>query len=194
MKKLVLLLLTIGLVVGCRMSAFAEEVLYDFEGGLQGWQIPDWAYEKDDYVGDEVLVSSEYASSGKQSLKLTVDFPGKRWTGGIVEIMEYMDWTPHKYISCDVFIPPGTPDGLKAKIILTVGDGWKWVEMSRSIKLKAGEWTTISADLTPGSMDWKRLAPTDEFRADVRKIDVRIESNNKPQYKGAIYIDNVRVE
>ena len=55
---------------------------------------------------------------------------------------------------------------------------------------ETGVWTHISANLKPGSADWKRTKPTDEFRADVRKIAVRVESS-KPAYSGPIYIDNV---
>ena len=123
-----------------------------------------------------------------------VEFPAKKWSAAIAEIMEYLDLTPYSKLSCDIFILPDAPDSLKAKIILTVGDDWKWTEMSRAVKLEPGKWTTITADLAPGSVDWKRTQVTDEFRADVRKMDIRIESNGKTEYKGPIYIDNVRVE
>jgi len=45
----------------------------------------------------------------------------------------------------------------------------------------------------PGSYDWKRTVPDESFRADVRKIVVRIESNRRPIYKGPVYIDNVKI-
>jgi hypothetical protein len=34
---------------------------------------------------------------------------------------------------------------------------------------------------------------TEAFRQDIRKIDIRVESNNKPAYSGPFYIDNIRV-
>jgi len=195
MKKLISLLFVAALVIGCQLGASAEgRVLYDFEDGLDGWEIPDWAFEQDDYVGQSVDVSTDYASSGKQSLKLVSDFPGKSWRGSIAEVMEYMDWTPYSTISCDIYIPADAPLGLRAKMVLTVGDDWKWTEMSKSVKLQPGKWITISANLKPGSVDWKRTNPTDEFRADVRKIDIRVESNKKPVYNGPVYIDNIKVE
>jgi hypothetical protein len=107
--------------------------------------------------------------------------------------MQYFDWTDYSRIACDVYLPEGAPLGLKGKIILTVGDSWKWVEMSRSFSLQPGKWTTMSADLKPGSIDWRRIEVNDAFRQDVRKIDIRVESNNKPAYTGSIYIDNIRV-
>lgn len=172
-------------------SAFsADKVLFSFEKDTQGWEIPDWAYEQDDYTGEELMVSQDVAKDGKSSLKLVVAFPGKTWRGAIAEVMEYFDWTPYNRVSCDVYMPENAPPGLKGKLILTVGDSWKWTEMSRSIKLKPGKWVNISANLKPGSEDWKRTKPTDEFRADVRKIAVRFESS-RPEYKGPIYIDNI---
>ncbi|MFH1552340.1 MAG: hypothetical protein ABID83_01705, partial [Candidatus Omnitrophota bacterium] len=69
---------------------------------------------------------------------------------------------------------------------------WKFVEMSRSVPLIPGEWVTITANIEPGSYDWKRIVPDETFAGDVRKIAIRIESNNKPAYTGPIYIDNVR--
>ena len=142
---------------------------------------------------EDIDASSEYASTGNESLEMIVDFPGGRWTGAIVEIMQYFDWSDYSKIACDIYLPADAPLGLRAKMILTVGDSWKWVEMSRSYALKPGEWVTLTADLTPGSVDWRRIQVDDAFRQDVRKIDVRVESNNKPAYTGPIYIDNIRV-
>jgi len=195
MKRAMCALIFAGIILACQVLSFAEaRVLYDFEAGLQGWEIPDWAYEQEDYVGEALDVSGDFASEGGSSLAVTANFPGGAWKGAIVEVMEYMDWTPYETISCDIFVPADAPTGLKAKIVLTVGDSWKWAEMSRSTKLTPGEWVTITANLLPGSMDWKRLNPTDEFRADVRKIDIRVESNRKPVYNGLFYIDNIKVQ
>lgn len=195
MKKGLITLIIAGLIVSVHAMAFAEgRVLYNFETGVEGWEIPDWAYEQDDYVGESLDVSDEFAAQGKSSLKMVVDFTGGSWRGAVAEVMEYLDWTPYGTLSVDVLVPPDAPVGLRAKLILTVGDDWKWTEMSKSVKLEPGKWVTISANLLPGSMDWKRTNPTDEFRADVRKIDVRVESNRKPIYKGPVYIDNIRVE
>ncbi len=193
MKKVIIILAVLGLAFGATVSQAEEEVLFNFENGMQGWEIPDWAYEKPDHVLREINVSDKYASEGDQSLEIMAEFPGGRWTGAIIEIMQYFDWTDFRQIACDIYIPKGAPVGLKGKMILTVGDSWKWVEMSRSFPLKPGQWVTMSADLNPGSIDWRRVQVDDAFRQDVRKIDIRVESNNKPAYTGPIYVDNVRV-
>src|SRR4030042_1027484 len=112
----------------------ADKVLFDFEGDTQGWEIPDWAYEQDDYVGEELDVSKDYAKEKKQSLKLKAKFPGGKWNGAVVEVMEYFDWTPYTAISCDIYLPSEAPVGLKAKMVLTVGEDWTWTEMSRSVR------------------------------------------------------------
>ena len=192
MKKLVLFAAVFAVCASLASGvAFgAEKVLYSFEEDIEGWEIPDWAYEKDDYVGESIEVSKKVAKTGRGSLELMVDFPGGSWAGGIVEVLEYFDWTPYTTLSCDVYIPKDAPAGLRAQMVLTVGDSWKWTEMSRSMRLTPGEWTTVSANLKPGSTDWKRTQPTDEFRADVRKVAIRITSN-KPAYTGPVYIDNV---
>jgi len=187
---LVSVVLTLAMFIAAGSAFSADKVLFGFERGVEGWEIPDWAYEQDDYVGEEIASSTDVAKEGKKSLNLIVAFPGGRWNGAITEIMEYFDWTPYKTISCDVYLPADAPRGLKANMVLTVGDNWKWTEMSRSFKLVAGEWTHITASLEPGSSDWKRTIVTDEFRADVRKLAIRV-SSNKDAYKGSIYIDNI---
>ncbi|MEE9500126.1 MAG: hypothetical protein V3V42_02410 [Candidatus Omnitrophota bacterium] len=193
MKRLVLVAVVFAAVtLAASGSAFsADKVLFSFERDSEGWEIPDWAYEQaDSYVGEEIAVTKDVAKEGESSLKLATNFPGGRWNGAIVEVMEFFDWTEFSRISCDIYLPEDAPRGLKAKLVLTVGESWKWTEMSRSIKLEQGKWITISANLKPGSEDWKRTKPTDEFRADVRKIAIRVESN-KAAYKGPVYIDNI---
>jgi hypothetical protein len=192
-KLLVLLAVSMFVFSGAILQAEEADVLFGFETGLQGWEIPDWAYEKPDHVQQEIEISSDISSEDNSSLLIMTDFPGGRWTGAIVEIMQYFDWSDYNKLACDVYLPEGAPLGLKAKIILTVGDSWKWVEMSKSVSLTPGKWVTISADLKEGSIDWRRVQVDDAFRADVRKIDIRVESNNKPAYTGPVYLDNIRV-
>jgi len=195
MKKMIALIFALALVLSVSGLARAEEkVIFGFEKDTQGWEIPEWALEQEDHVAKTVEVSKDFAKEGTQSLKVMTAFPGKTWTAALVEDFEYFDWTPYKAISADVYIPKEAPVGLKTKIILTVGENWKFTEMSRSLQLVPGEWTTITANLLPGSEDWKKTVVDDNFRKDVRKLAIRVESNKKPEYNGPIYIDNVRLE
>ncbi|MDD3088612.1 MAG: hypothetical protein PHT95_01520 [Candidatus Omnitrophica bacterium] len=170
-----------------------ERTFYDFEGDLLGWEVPSWAAGKTDHVAKEVVVSEEIASKGKSSMKVTADFPGGSWTAGLVEIQQFLDLSKYRVIRADVYLPADAPIGLKAKLILTVGENWKFVEMNGGVPLMPGEWATISASIEPGSYDWKRVIPDEEFAKDIRKIAIRVESNNKPKYDGVFYVDNVRV-
>jgi hypothetical protein len=171
-----------------------EIILYDFEQDTQGWEVPDWALSKKDHVGEEVGLSELYTSHGKRSLEFKVNFPGaKEWRGAYVECpVDIQDWSPYGSLEVDVLLPEGAPRGLRAKVILTVSEDWKWTEMNKAVKLEPGEWTVLKANLKPGSLNWKSFI-TDEFRQDVKKIGVRIESNNAITYKGSAYIDNVKL-
>lgn len=193
-QVLMITVVVMGLIFTAPLiSAEETTVLFNFENGLQGWDVPDWAYEKPDHVQKQIEVSGDYASEGSNSLKMDTDFPGGRWTGAIIEIMQYFDWTDYGSLACDMYLPREAPLGLRGKIILTVGDSWRWIEMSRSFALKPGQWINVVADLKAGSIDWRRIQVDDAFRKDIRKIDIRVESNNRPAYTGPIYIDNVRV-
>jgi hypothetical protein len=190
------LILAVCVVFGLSFQTAAkaeEKVLFGYEKDAQGWDIPEWALEQEDHVARSVAQSNEMAKEGTGSLKVVAEFPGKIWSGAIVEDFEYFDWTPYKGVAVDIYLPKEAPQGLKAKIILTVGESWKFTEMARSVPLNPGAWTTISANLMPGSEDWKKTIVDDNFRRDVRKVAVRVESNKKPEYKGAFYIDDFRL-
>lgn len=167
-------------------------IFYDFENDMDGWQIPLWAKDKSDHVAESLAKSNDFASNGAGSLKLVSAFPGGKWTASLVEISHYLDLTKYDLMTCDIYIPKGSPDGLRAQMILTVGENWKWCEMSRTFRLSPGEWVRITADLSESSGDFRRTIMTPELKSDVRKIAIRVESNQKPAYSGPIYIDNIR--
>lgn len=170
-----------------------ERTLFSFEQTLDGFEIPIWMEDKADNAGVSVSLSKSFASDGAQSLCLAADFPGRIWSSALVELEQYLDLTPYRQLAVDLYVPETTPLGLKAKFVLTVGEKWRWTEMVKSVPLSPGEWVTVRVSLEPGSMDWKRTQVDDEFRADIRKIVVRVESNKQPIFNGPIYIDNVRV-
>jgi len=174
------------------ISTGREVMLYGFEEDTGYWAIPDWSLETPDYVTKTIEVSKDYAREGSSSLKVMSDFPGKTWKASLVEQEDYMDWGPYCKISLDIYLPKDAPEGLKAKIILTVGENWKFTEMSRAVFLSPGKWNTVSASLLPGTDDWKMTVVDDDFRRDVRKMAIRIESNKGPVYAGPVYIDNIR--
>lgn len=170
-----------------------ERTYFDFEEDLEGWEVPAWALGKADHVAKEVVVSRDTASRGRSSMKVTADFPGRVWTAALVEVQQYLDLGANRVIKVDVYLPKTAPEGLKAKLVLTVGDNWKFVEMNGGVPLIPGQWTTITANIEPGSLDWKRVVPDEAFAKDVRKVAVSVESNSAPVHSGVFYVDNVRV-
>jgi len=196
MKKGIYLTLFAGLVFFSLAGLSAEaKVIFDFEKDQDGWLIPDWATGQGEYVTESIEAVPDVSNSGKQSLKMMCNFPGGTWKGCLCEVMSREDWTAFKTVSCDIYLPENAPTGIYAKIILSVGEKWTWTEMARSVKLLPGKWVTLSANVLPGSTDWKTSAKiTDAFRQDVRKVAVRIEYDKKPLYRGPVYIDNIRVE
>ncbi len=184
-------------VMGVALAACAEDgalVIFDFEDTTQGWAIPEWALTSADYVGKALGASQQVASQGKGAVELTAEFPGGgRWTGAYAEIeMHVTDWTQFTAVAVDLYVPADAPAGLRGRIILTVGPDWTWTEMNRGIPLVPGQWTTVTANLKPGSMDWK-FFPEDAFRGDVRKVGIRLESDKKPAYAGSVFFDTVRL-
>ncbi len=170
-----------------------EKTLYDFEGTDEGWAIPVWAYDKPDHVATFFRNIKGIASHGNGSIELYAEFPGGKWSAAIAWIQQYLDISGYDTILVDVFLPPNAPAGIRGKIILTVSEDWRFIEMIRGTKLEPGRWTTVAGDLSEKSNDWKRTVMNKTFKADVRNIAVRIESNKKTPYSGPIYIDNVRI-
>ncbi|HNX91585.1 MAG TPA: hypothetical protein PKG81_07020 [Candidatus Omnitrophota bacterium] len=175
------------------LSGLSEHTLYDFELTDNGWEIPLWERTKPDHVAHELEWVNYPSSKGNGSICLTAGFRTGRWTGALIEIAQYIDLSVYTGIATDIYLPPAAPKGLKAKFIFTVKDDWSFVEMSKGIPLAPGKWTVVYAGLEDTSRDWKRTKVDNDFRADVRKMAIRIEANNGPAYSGPIYIDNIRV-
>ncbi len=202
MRLKVCLLLMLSLIF-MATGGFCEEkavgagkVIFGFEEKAPSWEIPDWGFEKEDHVAESVAISTKFAKEGQSSLEIMANFPGAKWTAAYVEVQQFFDWTAYKTLSADIYLPKEAPFGLQARFILTIvkDNNWTWTEMTRMVKLIPGEWTTITADLAPGSTDWRKTQVTDEFRANVGKLGIRIESNMRPVYSGPIYLDNVRLK
>ena len=169
-------------------------IMFDFEGTTEDWAIPEWAVENtQDYVGLSATNSTDYASHGERSLQVLTNFPGGRWTGAYVDRVMYVtDWTQFGEIAADLYLPYNAPKGLKARFILGTGDQWTWTEMNRALPLAPDRWTTITANLKPGSLDWK-FFPDELFRKDIRKVGLRIESDREPAYQGPVFVDQIRL-
>ncbi len=186
----------------------AENIVFDFEGSNDAWGVPDWAFYQSDHKARTAEASDDVASSGKGSLKVMCEFPGDVWTAAVVEVKKDIDLREYDTISMDVYLPKKAPSGIiQARIILTVGDGWRFTEMREGIPLARGKWTTIKVQIDKGAEegshpDWKGRGEKRLYHDidKVRKIAVRIEYNAAPphrlgpRYHGPIYVDNVVIE
>ncbi|RKY41430.1 MAG: hypothetical protein DRP85_06365 [Candidatus Makaraimicrobium thalassicum] len=197
-KTLEIVIPTIALVKHIPDALLAKQVskglgtLYDFEENSEGWGIPGWAFDKADHVARSLKQTEDFASKGTGSIKLYTEFPGEKWTAALVEIQQYIDLKDYDTLQADIYLPPEAPERLRGKLIFTAGEDWQFIEMTRGVRLKPGEWTTVRADISDSSTDWKRIKMDKNFKTDIRKIAVRIESNAIP-YSGPVYIDNIRV-
>jgi hypothetical protein len=188
------------------VAASQEEVIFDFEGGSEGWIIPDWAYYQGDHKAESVEVSQEKAKKGDSSLAVMCDFPGDVWTAALIEHKEDMDFSGYETISADIYLPKKAPRGIiVARFILTIGIGWHFTEMRYSVPLTPGRWTKVEARLESEEVeksDWKGRKEKRLFHhiKSIRKIAIRIEYDASPpyrvgrRYKGPVYIDNVVIK
>jgi len=180
-------------MVPALVSDSQEYILFDFEKDAEGWGIPAWALNMRDHVAESIEQTSKFSSSGNGSLKIRADFPKKQWSAAVVEIQNFLNLKNFDMISADIYFPSNRSKVLRGKFILTVGDDWGFSEMSRTFRIEPGKWTTISANISEKSIDWKnKKIPDDSFKSDIRKVAIRIEST-KDRYSGPIYIDNIRV-
>jgi hypothetical protein len=171
----------------------AEFTIEDFEGpNADSWCIPEWSHFKEPQVSKQIGLTKEFASKGLQSLRMRVEFPGEKWTAGYVEMEEYLDLSNWSRIAVDIYLPKDAPEGLKGNFCCTYGDSWTWAEQIRNVPLVPGEWTTVEVNIADGCTDWKKVIVDNAFRADIRKLDIRIISDKKPAHSGNVYIDNVR--
>src|SRR3989338_1554541 len=97
--KIVVMLIAACFISSLVFAASRETVLFNFEKTTDGWGVPEWAMQKPEYVGQTVDSSNKYASKGKSSLEMMVNFPGGLWTAAYVEIADYYDWTPYSTVS-----------------------------------------------------------------------------------------------
>ncbi|KJJ85781.1 hypothetical protein OMAG_000335 [Candidatus Omnitrophus magneticus] len=168
-------------------------IIYNFNYGTDGWEIPSWEFDKDDHVAKTLKPVKDMPSVGKNSLELTADFQKDKWSCALIEISHYLNLSEYSQISGAIYLPYDSPKGLRAKFILTAGRNWNFIEMSHSMALVPGQWTNIKAGLLPTDSDWKNYKMRKTLKSDIRKIAIRIESNQTTSYAGPIYIDNIKI-
>ena len=195
-RFLILLIITSLTSINAEIVFAQGKGVYNCERYVRNWKIPEWSTEKDDYISPILALDENFKDDGNSSLKLTVAFEGLDWAAGIVETEGYFDLTIYKAIACDIYLPDYAPKGIDARIAITAGKDWLWLEMKHAVAVSPGRRTRITANLRHGNHTWKNAqgvrALTDRLKAAVRKIAIRVESNIV-RYNGPVYIDNIRL-
>ena len=180
-------------------------VKFDFEKTDEGWKVPEWSFDQDDYVGESSEISSDVALSGVNSLKVDCAFPGNEWKAAIVEFESEISLEGYKEVVVNIYLPDDARNDLMyARLIITAGP-WLFIEMKEPVKLRPGEWNKIVAKIDLSGRKelvyWDCKSKETCIRQnidEVRKIAVRIEydSNNAqtgPPYVGPVYLDDIEI-
>ena len=149
--------------------------LHSFESDEEGFVLADyWS------GGSGIAITDADASDGSQSVAITVSFNGTEWQeAGIYLQPGGLDWSGYNEFAVDVFVPEGATDQL-AQIFIKTGDDWTWAN-TPDIPLLAGEWTTVTADLsTMGDM------------SAVQEYGIKV-GTGATAFEGDILIDNFRL-
>ena len=150
--------------------------LFTFEADQEGWAIVDfWT------AITSLEHSTEMASEGSASVAASGAFSGTAWEEGGIFIVppEGTDWSNYALLTVDVYVPEGA-DNFISQIYLKTGEEWMWAN-TPDIQLVAGEWNTLTADLSAlGDI------------ADVREVGIKIGTSVTP-FEGTFYVDNVQL-
>lgn len=175
-----------------------EKAVYNRSEYIHNWNTPDWASAKKDHIGPVLSIDENFTKDGDtSSLRLNINFSGHGWSAGIVETEGVFDLTLYKSIAFDVYLPKKAPEGMGVRVIIVSGDQFEWIEMIDAVRVEAGRRNTVRANLKQGSREWKTgsevVEISDDIKESVKKIGIRVESNNI-RYNGPIYIDNIKME
>lgn len=179
--------LTLVLTLACVTAVYAAGPWAGFESGKGTWIFPDKSWEGNNTSGLEA--STEYASEGKSSLKLSFTGAGFRAIGFVEG---EWDMTKVSKIGLDLYNP--TEDGGVAIAICT-GDSWFWQE-STPVPVKNGWNKSVAFDLTKATWKsaasgWAFSAKPNGLKSVKRFVVVFFEGKTKA---GAVYLDNINID
>lgn len=160
-----------------------QEVLVDgFEGLTTPWKI--LTYSK----ATAASLSKEYASEGKQSLKLDYNFPGGTSTAEVGWIFGLSDWTKVDRIVVDIYVP--TENRYRYGIVVG-SDRWYSSVIKR---LKQGWNMNVTYSLNENiygteANSWDASGPL-SVKTDVNFLGFIFEGSTKE--RSSVYFDNLR--
>lgn len=191
-KKIFMLVFAGCCIIFAASAKPRKDTFTSFEGATTEWRAVQTMWSDGD-VSTGAVLSTDWASDGKQSLKCMYAAPasGKGGSTYFTEKMAMKDISPYDAISYDVYNP--SAQTVQAALALTTGSGWTWFE-SKPVDIKPGEKKTIVVELYEGqlkaaSSQWAfklDLENPDDLRRVAVKFFVPSEAG-----KGTIYIDNM---
>ncbi|NLG85110.1 MAG: hypothetical protein GX493_11015 [Firmicutes bacterium] len=177
----------IGLVLAFALAwttAVAADPWEGFEGENTAWRAADRSWTDNNATG--VALSTEYASEGRQSLKVGFSGPGQK---ACAYMDKDMDLSSAKAVTLDLY---NATSGGQVAVAVCTGDSWKWQE-SPMVDVGPGWNKGLTFDLT--SADWKSADTGWAYVAkpvDLEKVKRFVVIFWEGQEKsGAVYIDNI---
>ncbi len=163
----------------------ASSILYDFESSQKKWELDSLSQ------GTELRLSKEEARSGRSSLKVTLNLPGR------VSVMTKPEanWSAYAKLSLCVFLPRKAPEGIALVAYLKDID-LGWYQYRNTMTLKPGCWNVILLSLEADAGLWEphgHSKPWNGYTTQmVKEFGLSFYSNSS--YGGAVYLDELSGE
>jgi len=175
-----------------KLEQCEETVLYAFEKGLQGFGLPSTQEgEEEEQAARDIswqrwTDADEEEDHGRGSLRVDIEVRSNFWQRAMPQVMAYdSDWRPLKALTFEAKLPKDAPEGLAATPFMMFR-WWKdWFQAVEQTPLAPGKWTKILLDLTRYDIGPEKLRK-------VSSMGLFIWGTASGDYKGPVYIDNIR--
>lgn len=165
------------------LSGENTHLLFGFEENTEIWSIT----KTENNAVKKISLSTEKAITGKQSLKVALNFPGE----GCIEKDFFKDLTIYNNLVLNVYLPATAPDDLQISVLLQDNE-LLWYQTQR-FSLTRGIWNRLTLDVKPGSAFWESIGhqqPWSEKPASgIRKITIKLFSEHHMSVD--VYLDDI---
>jgi hypothetical protein len=178
-----------------------RQPVFSWEEGLEGWQLEKGTSAsifRDEGEGTEepeqaveasaLQLTQAQARHGRFSLQIPVHFPD-----AVTVHCPAQNLRGVRFIAYDVFLPAEARGYVGCLFFLKDKDG-RWYQARSRAPMKAGTWTTVTADIRGGSPDVEPLGHTgqwDENQAS-QVVLIGITLHGDQPFQGTVLVDNFR--
>ncbi|GMK41834.1 hypothetical protein PCCS19_48930 [Paenibacillus sp. CCS19] len=151
------------------------------EGDPSAWSVPDWAPANRDAQG--ALFAAEVTGSGDDRVaSVPMRFATGEFSQGYYDNSGGLsDWRGYDTFTFEVKADGTGVDGLLAKAVLHPSGSWTEADDAQSVKLKAGEWTTITVPLKDVPEHyWRDAAIPEEALDAIARWGVKVYAGQTP--------------